>query len=240
MKKRTVLALLIAVTSLSVLSGCNKNESLANKKDNIANSNKEEFSDTYEEYDGEYSDYSEPSDEDSSDSYSTSSVDVEEYYNRTSEILSKTDVESSPNQVSEKQAKKDFADRGFKDFPIMTYYDAKGNSEDKEDISENSDEIHPSYIMYYYTTNKNLWVIYETNGQFQAYPTFYIMAKSEKNENVKDMILCESESINVHIPDNNQFYDIIPNGTDCVVRKVDRIDAEYISSLTQEDIDGLW
>ncbi|WP_143088292.1 hypothetical protein [Acetitomaculum ruminis] len=229
--------MLVFLTFSGIIVVCNKNSNTESTKEKLMTKSevnetaKTDESDSINDY---VSDDFETDDE-FVDEYV---VDSEEYYNRTSEILSRMDVTESKNLTSEKQTREDFAERGFSDVSIISRFDLKGNYNEKE-ISTNSNEKHPSYVAYYTTPSNNIWTIYETNGQFQAYPVSYTLKKSENNEKIVDVILSESESIYVHNAQKNQFFDVIPNGSDAIVKTVKHIDADYLNSLTDEDIDNL-
>lgn len=160
--------------------------------------------------------------------------DVEQYYADNASVISKTNVADSGQIQTEAQAYSNFVDRGFVDCEIFTNYDMSGEYVETVIISENSSTEHPAYQTYYLTESGNLWSLMEINGILVANPAFYNL-KSGK----VPVMIAETDTVYSYDCVVNVFYETVPNEATMIIKKVEKIDAETLNSLTEGEINAL-
>ncbi len=159
----------------------------------------------------------------------------DEYYNENSDVIKVIKADTSEDVPTEAEVIQLLSDRGFSDFPVEFYYDINGNFVDEGVASEDSSERRPMYITYYVAESGSVWSIFVINGQVIANPASYNL------ESGLDMqtLVSESEQLTSYLYDSNKFYITIPNDTEVIVKTVDKINAETLDRLTDEEISRL-
>ena len=176
---------------------------------------------------------SDPSDE-------VNSGDAASFYFDRIEVVSEIEASKSPDVMSESQAVSAFEERGFSDTELDACYSVNGTylpaEDDASDAGQNveTDDLHPTYDMVYWASNGNLWMVHCYNGRFMATPVFY-----NANHVGPEVVVSESEEVTIYYSETNKFYEAVPDATLAKVLQVDRIDAETLDSLTEEEIDQL-
>lgn len=173
---------------------------------------------------------------DKTEEYSVEPVDAEEYYSENGEIISKIEADQSEDVVTGAEAVELFASRKLDGYPVTTCYSIDGTYYDEIEVDSNSDELHPMYETFYYSTNDELWTVMMINDAVMAYPVSYMLQSEMETE----VIISESNSITGYDSATNMFYEISPYPSTSVVICVDRIDAETLDSLTIEMLDVLF
>lgn len=156
---------------------------------------------------------------------------ADDYYSENSVSLIEIPVSSSEDVQSEKEALKDFRDRGFEQYSAFTSYSIEGEYYSEIEIGEKN-EKHPEYDMYYLDANDRLWSLSLINGTITAYPIWYNTQEGIKVE----VIMSESNSVTSYDSKSSKFYETIPKEDVLIVKKFSRIDAALLDSIIAEDI----
>lgn len=148
-----------------------------------------------------------------------------------------TDKESAKkvDLLTEAEACREFSKRGFKDAPINTYYNTKGDDIGIYEISDDSKDTHPYYETYYRTDSGDLWTVILMGDVFYARPVTY------SAENCWDVphILSEKDSYWIYDGKENSFYTVKLDKRALELKVVDRISANTLDDLDAEKVDEL-
>lgn len=169
------------------------------------------------------------------DNYKIEPPNADEYFQQNSQIAEEINANDSDEVLTEEEAIRTLAERGFKDFPITTEYTMDGTYNDASEISGSSSIKHPIYTMYYVTQNNELWNIMIINSDVMAIPVSYNIQSSLGVQ----VVISESEEVTSYDSTTNKFYKNIPNESAMIVKIVEIIDAESLENLTIEVIDTL-
>lgn len=172
-------------------------------------------------------------DVDLGENYTVPAFDAEKYFDEYTQLVSKLDVPSSQTVFTANEAYKAFEERGFSNVTLMYEYDMSGEYLGEQEASYYSDDKAPIYQAYYSTSDGNLWIIMEVNGEFFATPVFYNLDENS----AKYVIISEKETITSYDSTTNKFYVNVPDQSNVRVKVVGRIDAETIETLTKEEIE---
>lgn len=171
----------------------------------------------------------------SNSQYSVEHSDADEYYKNNSDILSVEKASESNTVLTESEACKYLAERGFSNCPITTTYLITGKYIETLEVSEFSSEKHPIYEMVYTTLNGEIWSITIVNNTITAFPINY---NSQHNKNIQVM-LSETEYMTSYDSVKDKFYKTIPHNDVLLLKMISRIDADTLEKLTFDDIDKL-
>ena len=158
--------------------------------------------------------------------------DINSYLSEYGRIVGVTPTESSAACESEAQAISTLRERGFTEYPITTRYAMDGTNEDYHEVSENSTARHPIYETYFISEDGAVWTISEINGRVIAFPATY---NEEGLWSVRH-IVAESDTYLYYDSIDNKFYEIAPDPSKTVIIRVDRIDADTLARLTEEEV----
>ncbi len=203
MRKRVCLYGIIVCIILAVLSGCSNPENNTTEKSSILTNTV-------------------------SSSAENSVIGADEYYSKNAKVISVTKVKESDKVPSEQEAAKLLSDRGFDTEGIVTDYTMDGDYLDETEIEDSSTEKHPLYKMLYVSESDILWNIYMINGVITAYPVSYNLV----SERDAVLLITESNAITSYDYNSNQFFETIPNESEMIVRKIEKIDKEALDNLT--------
>ncbi|MCD8181230.1 MAG: hypothetical protein LUF26_07125 [Firmicutes bacterium] len=167
--------------------------------------------------------------------YSVEHPDADEYFQNNSTVLSEVGANESDEVMSESEAYNTLTERGFVSYPIFTEYSMNGEYSEAEEISQSSTDKHPMYQTIYQSESGDFWTIYLINGSIMAYPVSYNM-QSELNTQVA---ISESDSVMSYDSAANKFYETIPNESEVIIKKIERIDTETLEQLNTGAIDEL-
>jgi len=165
--------------------------------------------------------------------YKPAEKDAEEFFHANSEIVSQIPAASAGR--TETQANVNLRDRGFMNMPITVDYKMDGTYTVKQEISTTGTEKHPIYTTTFVTTNGNIWVIMEINGDVFALPLSF----NQERGNAVPIILSETETITSYDSASNQFFVTKPDESVYTVKVVERIDAETLDALTRWEVEQL-
>ena len=169
------------------------------------------------------------------ESYEVPAPDADAYYAENSKILSEIKVNESSKVTTETETINILNNRGFQDYPIITEYSMDGEYSDAVEISTASSTKHPSYQTFYMSKSGDVWTIFVINGVVMANPVTYNL----QSQRSAQLIISESDSVTSYDSTTNKFYETIPNESELIVKKVSKIDAETLESLTIGGIDKL-
>lgn len=169
------------------------------------------------------------------DNYEVPAFDAEKYFKENTDLKSSFDVLSSQDISTEREARQNFAERGFTGNPITYEYTMDGTYCGTEEISSYSSSQHPMYQTYYMTASGDVWMILEVNGAFFASPISYNFTDETKIP----VTISETDTITSYDSTTNKFYINVPKESQAVIKTVERIDAETLEKLTGEEIDKL-
>ena len=162
-------------------------------------------------------------------------LNAKTYFEERSEVVRVIDVSESEAIPTEKQAAELLISRGFADYPIMTDYAINGSFSPDSPTSSDSSKKHPVYTTYYVSDNEEYWTIYLINGTVIAYPISYNLQSSRSTK----LVISETETVISYDNRENKFYETIPQGSELIVKTIDRIDAESLAKLTSKAIDTM-
>ena len=203
MKKRVCLFGIIVGIMCSLLCGCSNSENDNNKQSSIP-------ANTF------------------SSSAENSVIGANEYYSKNAEVVSVTKAKESDKVPSEQEATKLLSDRGCNTEGIVTDYTMDGDYLDETGIEDSSTEKHPIYKMLYGSESDILWNIYMINGVISAYPVSYNLV----SERDAVLLITETDTVTSYDYNSNQFFETIPNESEIIIRKVDKIDKETLDKLS--------
>lgn len=173
--------------------------------------------------------------ESTEESYEVTMPDADEYYKNNSKIISEVAANKSDKVTNEKETLSVLKNRGFSDYPVTAEYSMDGEYYEAEEISESSSAKHPIYETYYVNTNGDVWTIFVINGIVMANPVSYNIQSSLQAQ----LVITEAASVTSYDSTTNKFYETIPNDSELIVKKVNKINAETLNKLTVEGIDKL-
>lgn len=162
-------------------------------------------------------------------------IDADSYFQNNSDIISEVEVNKSNNVHTEMEAYNNLVERGFGEKNIETEYSMNGEFSKAKAISNTSSAKHPIYQTTYITSNGDVWTILEINGVVMANPVSYNMQSDLGTQ----LIITETETVVSYDSRSNKFYETIPKASELIVKKINRIDAETIETLTYGEIDKL-
>ncbi len=203
MKKRVCLFGIVVGIMCSLLCGCSNSENDNREQSNISANTV-------------------------SSSAENSIIGADEYYSKNAEVISVTKAKESDKVQSEQEVTELLADRGFDTENIVTDYTMDGDYLDETEIEDSSTEKHPLYKMLYVSESEILWNIYLINGVISAYPVSYNLV----SERDSVLLITESDTVTSYDYNSNQFFETIPNESEMIVRKIEKIDKEALDNLT--------
>lgn len=162
-------------------------------------------------------------------------INADEYFNQHAEVVSVIDAKNSKDVTTEKETYQILSDRGFGDYLITTTYDMEGKYLSEYMIDGTSNDKHPMYSTYYGTESGEMWIISVVNNSITASPVVYNQDSTEQAET----LIVEEDTIMSYDGPLNKFYEIVPNESLAILKKVERIDAQTLDNLTAEEIDKL-
>jgi hypothetical protein len=165
--------------------------------------------------------------------YTLEPVDAEEYLEEIGEIRKIYSVDSSESIQTEEKLVDMLSERGFDQYDVETNYSMDGEYYDSKVVSDDSTEEHPIYETYFVSADESMWSIEIVNGSIYASPFSYNL---EEDLQVP-VILSETEYITFYDSATNQFFEVIPDSSEMIVKVVTKIDAEMLEGFTTEEID---
>lgn len=159
--------------------------------------------------------------------YSVEAPDADAYYQNYATVHEQLPAQQSTAVREGSAVCGDFADRGFTEYPVTTQYDMDGTYGQEQSVSRYSSAKHPMYQTYYISTDGDIWLIYEINGQLCANPLSYNM----ELESGPQMMVSETGTLTTYDSTLNKFYVVTPKEDLIKITQVTRIDAETLEGL---------
>ena len=160
-------------------------------------------------------------------------INAEEYYSANAEILSVTKVDDAEEILTSSEAISGFEERGFSLYEVTSFYEINGDMYSDGKIVGKTNEKHPCYQTYYMNSSDELWTLFIINNKVLANPVSFNM-QSERNA---QLIISEDESIVSYDSVTNSYYETIPDESELIVLKVDKIDSNTLDRYTITEID---
>ena len=135
--------------------------------------------------------------------------------------------------MTEEEAVKEFAMRGFTEEPIFIYCDMDGEYIGKTEISATGSQKHPSYETYYKTPSEGIWCIKLIGDTLYATPLSWY---EDKSWSVPHM-LSEAEDYKTYDSKSKMFYTLKPYESELVIKHLDRINTDALDSLTAQEVE---
>lgn len=194
-----------------------------------------DFEHIEETYPEKYNNPSKDDDATSNTQYSVDHPDADKYFKDNSKILSEINVDKSDKVLSEADVYNMLNERGFVDYPIVTEYSMDGEYNKTENISQSSSTKHPMYQTTYISSSGDMWTIIIINDAIMANPVSYNMQSGRKVQ----VVLSEKDSVISYDSAKNKFYETIPNESELIVKKIEKIDVETLEKMNVGAIDEL-
>lgn len=161
-------------------------------------------------------------------------TDAESYFEENATLLSKEDASKSMVTYNESAVLEILKNRGFSDCDVTTQYSIDGEYYQSKKISSDSTEKHPMYDIYYTSASGDIWIINIVRDRIFASPASYNL----NNPNLKvQIVISEFDSVISYDSYTNMYYETIPNETELLVIKEDKIDRTLLDSLTSDKLD---
>lgn len=165
--------------------------------------------------------------------YTVEMVDAKEYFSNNGEIISEISVSDAENVDTEAETYDYLEKRGFAEYSVTAEYSIDGDYVGETAIEEDSQEKHPVYNTFYYSSSGEVWTITSINGQITANPVSY----NFQSESDAPVLISDSETIVSYDNATNKFYETIPSESALKLIVVDQIDATTLDNLTIGEID---
>lgn len=136
------------------------------------------------------------------------------------------------NLLTEEEALRAFAARGFENVTVTACYDTNGTYLGDQEISPSGTDRHPYYEAGYLTPDGVIWTVTLMEDGFYAEPLSYNAAGVWEVSRT----VCESGSFLTYDGAANAFFQVTPDPQAMVLKRVDRIDAETLDQLTWEEV----
>lgn len=162
-------------------------------------------------------------------------IDADTYFEQNAKIISKYSAKDSKNVTTESETYKILSERGFNDYPITATYNMEGEYITSEITDFESSEKHPMYSTYYATELGEIWIINVLDGSITASPVTY----NQNVESTVETLIAEDDTMISYDGPLNKYYEIIPFESFAILKKVEKIDADTLESLSTEEIDKL-
>lgn len=162
---------------------------------------------------------------------SVQAVDAEAYLNEVGEVLNRISVEESETVSTGAETVRNMDERGFTQYPITSNYSINGDYINAE-ITENTAEKNPSYETFYVTKQGYVWSIMDINGAIMAIPVTFNMEYAK----TVPVVFTETGTVMSYDSVTNSFFEVIPDSSVMIVKKISRIDSEVIEQMTLEEI----
>ena len=159
--------------------------------------------------------------------------DPESYMTEHGSVLNRADAKSSAAAMTEADACRAFAERGFSEYPVVAFYDMNGRYIGEREASISGTDRHPYYQTYFASDDGILWSVMVVNGVFMAEPFSYNAQGYWRTPHM----LSERATIQNYDGSSNTYYEISPDSNELFLKTVTRIDAKTLSALDYWEVD---
>lgn len=168
-------------------------------------------------------------------SYEDGRVDPEKYFRENGTLKDTVDVQQFDDVFTEKDAYAFFSERGFTQNPIVTEYSIEGECYLEKEISTDSDEKHPIYETMYISANGDVWNIMLIGATLVANPMYI----DEETNQPASFVVTETDTVMSYDCTANKFYETVPDESVLKMKKIDKIDAQTLETLSIKEINVL-
>lgn len=161
--------------------------------------------------------------------------ETENFYSENAEVIRVIDAKQSDDVMTESEAIKFFADRGFTEYPVTYEYNMDGTYITEFEAVIESNEKHPRYRTFYVSTSGEAWSIFIINGSVFANPISYNL----ESDLGAELLVSETEEIMSYNCTSNKFFETIPKNSVAIIKTVDLINSSKLEDLTVEVINTL-
>ena len=148
-------------------------------------------------------------------------------------VLEEIDAAKSPDVPEVAEVAEGLEGRGFENYSITSGYDMEGDMLEDEELDPESEDRHPLYNAFYVTPDERVWVIYVCNGSYMANPLFMY------DPTEVPYLLVEDEYVTSYSSNENKFIRTLPDESELVMKRVERIDAATLDALDEEGVKAL-
>jgi hypothetical protein len=145
------------------------------------------------------------------------------------------DAQTSPDVPTVTEVRKDLEARGLQEALITADFSIDGVYSSPVELTQDSNDKYPSYLVQYMSASDILWFIYINNGGYFARPMLEI-GNSERTP----IIVSETDYVTEYDGNDNTFTNATPPADTLIVVKVDLIDKATLDGLTQAELDKIW
>ncbi|MCR4677757.1 MAG: hypothetical protein K5679_03260 [Lachnospiraceae bacterium] len=160
---------------------------------------------------------------------------MEEYYRENATVVEVIDASKAEDTPTEDEVTVLLRERGFTRFPVTYEFAEGGDYEGTTEITGDSRKTHPIYQTYFEADNGDIWTIFVINGNVMANPASYNL----RSPHPVQLLISETEELTSYDNQTDRYFVTIPNDSAVIVKTVDRIDAQTINSITDEEMDNL-
>ncbi len=159
-------------------------------------------------------------------------TESEEFLWKYFDIIEIQDVSSSKTVQSESEVIDMLKERGFSDISIKYQWSMNGEYQAETEAIHGLDKQHPEYDATYEDKRNHTWILYMVNGDLYA----YLFSYSLENPYASRIIVSESTTITEYLDTTSKYYKIVPHSDYAIVKKVNKIDAETLDSITIKEL----
>lgn len=162
-------------------------------------------------------------------------LSASDYFDQYSTVMATVNVDSSDGLLSEKQAIRYFAERGFTEARITYDFSMDGVYVGENEVSNDSDEKHPYYFTLYVTGEGSVWGVYIIEHEVIANP---VSINAETGAQA-DVLIAETDHLISYDAETNRFFVTVPNESEIDLKTVDQITVETLDRITREGVNSL-
>lgn len=159
---------------------------------------------------------------------------AEDYLAGYGDITHRKPVKSA-DLLTEAEAVREFAARGFEGVTVTACYDTDGTYTDNREVSADGKEKHPYYSAYYLTPEECLWTLFLMGDVFYAEPISFNAVQRHDGP----IVLSETGKYVTYDGKENAFLTLEPKDDNLILKRVDRIDAATLDELDAWEVADL-
>ena len=157
-------------------------------------------------------------------------IDAAVFFEENGEIVSSYDAVSG-SAFSEAEVIKAFAERGFFDAQIISYFSMDGKYIGDVEANPDSTDQHPCYEGWYISTSGEYWQVSCYNNAFMASPLSYNLENAEGRTPV---LLSETDTVCSYDNTTNTYFETRPREDVLRVIRVDVLNSATLDNMTKE------
>jgi hypothetical protein len=154
------------------------------------------------------------------------------YYQNNTTVIKVIKANESTDVQTEAEVAEVLKELGFDQYPITYDYSMGGEYTGEKEITEDPNIKRPMYATSFISDSGNLYTIYMVNGVIAAFPVSFNMESDLEAE----LLISESDKLTIYSSDTDKFFVTIPNKSEAIVKVIEKINAESLNKLTNEEI----